>query len=256
MKVLSVIVFIIILVFMFIFVQNVSKRETNKTSDITSTATPTPARSNESKLMSPSIVVKDVSKISLFSNLEKKLSAKDAKEEYACNAIINGGFYSAPENGNGNGKHLGLFATNGNVLSEEIHSSLFNGFFSVSNGAARITFDKPQIDTFALQTGPVLIKDGKPLNLSIENDERARRAVAIVTPQNEVIFLMLYDTNSLVSGPLLSEVPNILSDLDSNTSLDIKDAINLDGGAHSAFISEEVQLTDIQTPGGYFCIQK
>jgi uncharacterized protein YigE (DUF2233 family) len=200
------------------------------------------------------IIVRNMDKISLLSNIVERLSASEAKEKYGCTAIINGGFYSADESGE-NAKHIGLFISNGNQISPSQTNTLFNGFFSISGTTPSISSTVPPNVKTALQTGPVLMKNGKASLLTLARDEDARRMIAATTPQNEVIFLALYDPSSFFNGPKLEEVPKILSDIDKSTSLDFKDAINLDGGSHSAFISEEISLTDVQTPGSYFCVK-
>jgi uncharacterized protein YigE (DUF2233 family) len=194
------------------------------------------------------VVVRDMDKLSLHSNLVDNMSVYEAKEKWGCKYIINGGFFGEDR------KHIGLFVEDGTVLSKEKQSSLFNGFISMADGNAYITQNALPNAVNAVQTGPMLIKDSRALKIT-SNEEKARRMVAAVSQTGDVIFIALYNNSSLVSGPTLSELPNILKEIEKNSSLEIKDAINLDGGAHSAFISDEVQLTDIQTPGSYFCIQ-
>lgn len=194
------------------------------------------------------VVIRDMDKLSLHSNLIDNISVYEAKEKWGCKYIINGGFFGEDR------KHIGLFVEDGKVLSKEKQSSLFNGFISMVDGKVYITQNALAHPTNAVQTGPLLIKDNIALKI-ISNDEKARRMVAAVSQTGEVIFIALYDSSSLVSGPTLSELPNILNEIEKNSSLEIKDAINLDGGAHSAFISDEVQLTDIATPGSYFCVK-
>lgn len=221
--------------------------------DIRTTAIPSPSTNSSSvkihDFQSSWSVVQNTKTISLYSNLVDQLSAQEAHDKYNCTTLINGGFFTE------DGKHLGLFVTHGNFLSLEKQSSLFNGFFSLTNGKPSITSKAPEIKDIALQTGPLLMKDGEPLHLSMKNDENARRVVAAITNENQVVFLVFYNASSLVLGPTLEQLPQVLNDLQKEENLNIKDAINLDGGAHSAFISNEIQLTDIQTPGSYFCVK-
>jgi hypothetical protein len=47
----------------------------------------------------------------------------------------------------------------------------------------------------------------------------------------------------------------LLDDLEKNSSINIKDAINLDGGTHSVYKSGQLNLTEASIAGGYFCIK-
>ncbi len=228
------------------------------TDEITNTITPsislsptqslsTSASTPQSGIQSSWIVVRDIDKISLYSNLNEKLAAKEAKEVYGCNALINGSFFGEDQ------KHIGLFITEGKTLSIPKDSTLFNGFFSIQAKKPVIASQIPSNAYTAIQTGPILMRNGVAVQIT-SGSEKARRMVAAVSSTGEVIFLTFYDSSSLALGPTLSELPKHLQELNKNTNLEIKDAINLDGGAHSAFLSDQVQLTDIQTPGSYFCV--
>lgn len=217
--------------------------------ELSPTITKFPIQTDGKSMNSSWVIVRDMSKIELRSNLDERLGSVEAKEKYGCGSLINGGFYTKENT------HIGLFVTNGQKLTSETTNSLFNGFLSITKTDAVIGASSPALDNIALQTGPLLMKNGTPLPLSLARDENARRMVAATTPQDDIVFLTLYDSSSLASGPKLEDVPAILLDIDKKTSLDFKDAINLDGGAHSAFISEEIQLTDFQTIGSYFCVK-
>ncbi len=195
------------------------------------------------------IIVEDVNKISLKSNLEEKLTAKEIVEKESCQHLVSGGFFTL-EN-----KHIGLFVSERKKISEAINSNLFNGYFYINkNGKAEISSSIPNFPKLALQSGPILVKNGIPQVLNIKNDEHARRIVVTTNKNEQVIFLAFYDTSNYVGGPTLSELPNVLADLEKNTSLDFENALNLDGGTHSTFISDAFSLTELSTIGSYFCI--
>lgn len=205
-------------------------------------------------IQSSFIIVKNTSKISLHPNFIDKLSVNEAKEKLNCTALVNGGFYAISKDEERIATPLGLFISDGNKLGNARSSTLFNGFFSVDEKPS-ITYSAPEESKNVIQTGPVLIKEGKTLTLSLARDENARRIVAAITEAGDIIFMTFYDRSSLASGPKLADVPKLVKQVSDDNNLEIKDAINLDGGNHSAFITEEVQLTDIATPGSYFCIK-
>ena len=195
------------------------------------------------------ISVKKSENISLYSNLEEKLTTDEIVEKYKCSNLASAGFYGKDD------KHLGLFISEYELLSDFKKSALFNGYFSVSNENVYIGNELPKNPRFAIQSGPLLIKKGKPIKLEIRNDEEARRVVAGVTEENEVIFIVIYNKELIFQGPSLNDLPKILSDLTKQLEININDAINLDGGTHSAFFSDEVKIRELSPIGGYFCIK-
>jgi hypothetical protein len=62
--------------------------------------------------------------------------------------------------------------------------------------------------------------------------------------------------NNPVSGPKLNELPGIIKNINKSTSLNIVSALNLDGGAHSAFLTQSTDLNELSTIGEYFCIKR
>lgn len=242
---------IIISFLIFLQTKNPTKQSPDKTNiepTVQSTNTPKPTE-KLTGIQSSWFLVHDVSRLSLHSNLEEKLGATDFKEKYNCKAVVNGGFF------NEENEHIGLFIEDGRLIQKEQSNSLFNGFFSATNRNATITTDRPTGPRFALQTGPILIKDSQVYTLKLVRDEKARRMVAAITKDGMVVFITFYDASNLTSGPKLVELPELVEKLNEENNLNIVDAINLDGGNHSAFITNEVQLTDVQTPGSYFCVK-
>ena len=75
------------------------------------------------------------------------------------------------------------------------------------------------------------------------------------TKEGKVIFIVAYTKGNPLSGPRLTELPEIIDELSKNAKLDIVDALNLDGGSHSAFLTKSFQLTEISTIGSYFCTE-
>jgi uncharacterized protein YigE (DUF2233 family) len=246
-------VFLLVLIIgIFIFTRSQGETLQDQSAvEVTTTPTITIEPSHtQTGIQSSWFIVNDISKLSLHSNLEDKLSVNDYKEKNNCESIINGGFYSEE------GKHIGLFIEDGRLLQKEQLNQLFNGYFSAQSRTVSISTDRPTGPRFALQTGPILIADGQMKTLKLMRDEKARRMVVGITESGNVVFMTFYDASTLTSGPKLVELPQLVQKLNEENNLNITDAINLDGGNHSAFISDEVQLTDIQTPGSYFCVRE
>jgi uncharacterized protein YigE (DUF2233 family) len=196
------------------------------------------------------ITVNDVGKLFLNSNLSKKLDSKTLATRDNCEHLVSGGFYDTNDN------HLGLFISEGETINEERESSTFNGFFNVSkSGLASITRYPIFSPRISLQTGPFLLENGKPLELSINNDKNARRVAVGITNNNLVVFIVIYEQSNTYSGPKLSELPEIIENINKEKKLGLVNVINLDGGAHSAFISDLVSLNEASPIGSYFCIK-
>lgn len=212
--------------------------------------TPKPTFASSTKSNVRYITVRDASKITLVSNLKDKLAASEAKEKDGCAYLVSGGFY------NQEGKHIGLFVSEQAKISEAISDPTFNGFFSID------TANNPTISTIqianprlSLQTGPILFRNSKPLALNLKSDESARRIIAAVNSFGHITFIVFFNQTNPIEGPTLSSLPKLVNDLNKDTNLDYDEAINLDGGAHSAFITDTVNIREISTIGSYFCIK-
>lgn len=187
-------------------------------------------------------------KTKLYSNLREQKLSEEIWVDKNCQILVNGGFYSK------NDTHLGLFVTNFETITPEIESPLLDGFLWIKSNNASIgnnaPEDKPRI---AVQTGPLLMQNSKPLILKINNDEPERRIVAGTTPDNKLIFLAVYRDGSIYQGPLLGKLPEIINLFNIKTGTEIINAINLDGGSHSIFISSYDRLNELTRVGSYFC---
>lgn len=189
--------------------------------------------------------VEETGKLKLFSNLVKKQEAQLLKEVNNCQALVNAGFYDEKD------QHLGWFVSEGKEISPAQTNRLFNGFLTVSDDGAIIDFE-PRPGSVGLQSGPVLVYDGKPLKLTIKDDQPRRRVVAALTRDQQLIFLVILANQSDYAGPLLSETPKLLLALNP----EIVAAINLDGGSASAFLTAAVSLRESRPIGGFFCYTK
>lgn len=202
---------------------------------------------NGSKLEVVWAEIEDSSKVDLHLNLKDKKTAVSASSDFSCKVLVNGGFY------NKEGEPIGLFVSEGNSLSAWQENSLFNGVLGITKDG------KPQVNeqgkgfVDAVQAGPVLVREGVYKELSIKNDGTERRVVGVVTKEEKLIFLSFYNPTSYYLGPNLEDVPGLLKSFGKETGIQIKDAINLDGGTASAFYAEGVSLTELRPIGSYFC---
>lgn len=196
------------------------------------------------------IITRDKKNINLYSNTTEGLTSNEAVIKNNCKYLISAGFVDTSNN------HIGLFKNHKGLISKSVINNTFNGFFFIDiDSSGYISYNEPTNSLIALQTGPVLIKNNSTVNLSLTNDENARRVVAAVNRKKEPIFIVFYSKGNPLSGPRLEELPSMLEELEQNTSINITDAINLDGGSHSVFIGDQITLLELSIVGGYFCIK-
>lgn len=195
--------------------------------------------------------VDDPSSIEFISNYGDFVSSADAFEKYQCKKLANGGFYNVDNT------PLGLVVSNGEQLYRYRENSLMNGILSINDfGTPRITSSFPSGNLEnAVQSGPVLWENGNSKLLNLRSDKASRRVVSAVTGSNELYFFVLYNPESSFEGPLLVNLPSLVKEIDSRLNLNIADAINLDGGAASVFINEEVSLSELSPVGSFWCVK-
>jgi uncharacterized protein YigE (DUF2233 family) len=192
--------------------------------------------------------VRDITKLSLIDNFTQTKASESLMKDHTCQYAINGGYYDTRN------RPLGLFI-NGTVNTSPIENPLVNGYIVISNRAT-ILYDVPQSPTMAIQTGPMLISDNAPLLLAIKNDEYARRMVAGVSSNGILVFLAVFIPETKVQGPKLSDLPNIVTLINSTLPHPVITAINLDGGNASVFKNETTYIQEISSVGSVFCLQK
>lgn len=194
--------------------------------------------------------VSDPNALTLIPNFSKKADAKTLFDENRCMNGINGGFYDTAN------KPLGEFQVGGTYYGGQIENELVNGFvWADASGSAIISSNLPyQSFRFALQTGPILLFNGLPIQLTINNDIGARRMVAAKSRQNQLIFLAIYNGDAVFDGPKLADVPTIIQNISNKEKLAIADAINLDGGSASTFYHGDTVLSELSPIGSLFCV--
>lgn len=224
----------------------------------TETNTPTPSivnnyiteiGLNNNKFQTAWFVVNSPEKLFLYPNFTQKLPSFELKKTNNCNSLVNAGFYDKSN------KPLGLFISEGKVISEEIESFLFNGvFFLDDKNLPEILVTPPKINIrLAVQSGPILWEEGTERTLKIIDDKMARRMIIGITEKKEIIFLSFYDKESPLQGPYLQDLPKLIRILNDKMDLKILSALNLDGGSASAFSANNLTLSEISNIGSFFC---
>lgn len=189
--------------------------------------------------------------IFLIPNFQQKNTAKEVQNANTCRSLTNAGFYTSDS------RPLGLFIADGVTLHERQTSSVANGFFWVNNeGVAGITSSAPvEHIRIALQAGPIVRRNGQLVLLSLTTDEQARRIIVTTTNNTTLVFLAVYDPENNYLGPLLADVPSHMSIIQDKIGETFENAINLDGGSASAFLSKEVSLQELTPVGSFFCVR-
>ena len=185
--------------------------------------------------------------LTLIPNYSQKRTGTEVNGANSCNHLVNAGFY------NQDGTPIGLIVNNGQIINGFQTNLLFNGIFSVSDKIPEISAKTPQSPRLAVQSGPILISGGQPQILDIKDDESARRIVVAITKDERLFFLSFYNPESVYEGPLLTDLPAHLQKFEELSRVDISDALNLDGGSASVFITKEVSLGELTNVGSFFC---
>jgi uncharacterized protein YigE (DUF2233 family) len=193
--------------------------------------------------------VDDLSKLRLIPNFDSKFPTEELYEDNNCNNLINGGFYTQDY------KPIGLLVVEGKQMSEKISNQTFDGFLLVAENIVVInrTGDIESVK-YALQTGPVLIENGEKESLKLTRDQYARRMFAFIDNDGRLYFATVFNSSSYLQGPLLASIPQVIEIIEENSELQIDSAINLDGGAASAFYTPEFKLEESTSVGSFFCV--
>jgi len=194
--------------------------------------------------------VENISGLRLYDNFEKKLTLDEIIEKNECIFIINGGFYDKTNS------PIGLFQNDFGIISPFENNVLFNGIFSVCDlDIARITQSSPFDNLrLALQTGPVLISEYKMFKIK-ESENKARRSVVVISEDNRLFFIVVFDGKSVFLGPALFELAEIIEIISGDLGIKTKYALNLDGGSASFFYNIDNKLSELSPVGSYFCIK-
>lgn len=193
--------------------------------------------------------------LKLIPNFTQKEDGELLAETHNCAIAINGGFYLSE------GKPLGLFIAQDQKYGEEIRSNLATGFvWQEKDGGKFISSNKPQnlqnLD-FILQTGPHIMVGEKKLKLV--DDEPARRSLLSQTHEKKLFAIAVTEKESTLSGPLLADIPVILSSPEVKKFIDFETAINLDGGSASFFFVKQFRnpfvFSELKPVGSLLCVK-
>lgn len=192
--------------------------------------------------------VNDIDSLEFKQNFNEKISSEILYEKNECKYLVNGGFYTLQY------EPIGLLVIDGKNISEQVDNKTFNGYLVIDK-KAEITRDKSiRSNKYALQTGPVLIEDGKSLALNLTRDKYARRMVAFLDSEENLYFAAIFNNSSYLQGPYLASTAKAIEEIGKNLNIRITDAINLDGGAASAFYTPDFRLKESVSIGSFFCV--
>jgi len=185
----------------------------------------------------------------LHPNFEERYTLQESIEKYGCINLTSGGFYSEANS------PIGLFISEAEIISNKDSNNLFNGYFTLTkNGEAAISKDySGEPVRIGLQAGPILIQNGQIQRLVLANDKMARRIVVALTKEGNIYFITFYNEESVFVGPLLADLPLLVSNIQNKFDIEFISALNLDGGAASAFYNQEIQLSELTPIGSFFC---
>lgn len=188
--------------------------------------------------------------IRLIENFSEKKSSLDLMKLYECEETVNGGFYDTDDT------PIGLWQSDQEKLGGAKNNSLLDGFFwKTLNGTYGIGSDYPEETQFAIQSGPVLMKDSIVRTLQIRNDEPARRIISFIDNNRSLYFAVFYDKENTYSGPKLGDLPQVLAIFAQKAGLKPSHALNLDGGSASVFITPSIRLEELTHAGSIFCVK-
>jgi hypothetical protein len=249
------VVIVSISVFFGIYIKNIQKEESDVLSIDSKKESELPLNTIELRASQQYFAswIKPISadRINLHLNTGFKKNMRDFYIDNECKYLTSGGFYTSDD------RPLGLFFTNDVLVRNYVGHNLMRGIFSadynnIINISTEINFDSIR---FALQTGPILILNGEKYKYSIKNDRYARRIAVAITSDNLALFIAFYGKENSFSGPLLSELPDLLDQFSKLQNVNIFSAVNLDGGTASAFVGDELILEEIKYIGSFFCIK-
>ncbi len=189
----------------------------------------------------------DPHKLSLVANYAEKRTSFELMIAGKCSAGINGGFYGT------DGKAQGLVKIDKKILNKSKQSITLNGFIYIDN-ILHISKEFSDSAKIALQTGPLLISNGKVTKFNMERDKPARRMIFAKDLSGRVIFIAVFDPETEKIGPYLKDLPEILQLINLKEDLNLTDAVNLDGGGASAFHSPEKVLSETFPVGSWWCV--
>lgn len=197
-------------------------------------------------------VVADTTKVAVGINQELEFSSQQLMDKLSCRVLTSGAFYDTAN------QPLGLLVDQGATLSAWRPNQLLHGLVGFDLISQKIVVTKEPQDfdfEWAVQAGPMLWQDGQQLSLNLSADQAARRIIAGVTDQGQLVLLTIVAKDSLYGGPKLVDVASILQSWQEQTKINLMAALNLDGGTASAFLSPTLKLKELKPIGSYICVE-
>lgn len=188
--------------------------------------------------------------VRLIPNFQNRKASFELARQYGCTRYVNGSYYDKSY------RPLGLFFSEGSTLGNDSRSPLLNGYLWQDDMETNITMMPPRKADWILQTGPMLIDAGTALSLTLRDDEPARRTAAMTGTDGDLFFLSVFHGESVLTGPYLSELPEVLYAIARKTGIDPGTAVNLDGGSASAFHDGEHTLSEFTSVGSILCLSE
>lgn len=186
----------------------------------------------------------------LFSINTQRLSSTEIVDQHSCDYLVNGGFYDEEFS------PLGLVTINSERVQQPISSSIFDGFLSFDNSNnASINKTPSNNPLIEIQTGPIILFNRQKQDIN-QTGKLARRILAITDKDSNIFFVVLYDPENIYNGPPLSEIHDMVMELEKNLHTTFESVINLDGGSASVFYTKAFKLPEVRTIGSYFCIRE
>jgi uncharacterized protein YigE (DUF2233 family) len=170
-----------------------------------------------------------------------------------CDFAINGGLYTEEA------KPVGLFYLNGQSLGQQITHQTFNGFLTqnkknILNISSQDDFDNDLTQyNFALQSGPFYNFQNSYTSTDFVNHEFSRRHLIVEDNQNNFYFFSISLTENAFSGPRLEDIPVFFTSSEIQKIAQFTNALNLDGGAASAFYDGTYLVQELTPVGSILC---
>lgn len=196
-------------------------------------------------------IVPPEAKVRVGVNQDLEYSGDQLQEQLNCRVLTSGAFYDV------NGDPLGLLVSQGATLSAWRNSQLLHGLIGreILGGRYKVLGESEDVSwDWAVQAGPVVWFAGEPVRLSLTADQAARRVVAGVTPDNQLVLVVIVANDSLYLGPTLTSLPQVLAAWQEAVGINLISGLNLDGGTASTFISPTFKLKELKPIGSYICV--
>mgnify|MGYP002079070300 CR=1 FL=1 len=181
------------------------------------------------------------SRVELINNFNSQLKSHEIAEQYNCQNLVNGGFYTKDN------KPLGGYYDSSGWVREFNQNPLIDGVVFFKNGEV-VSGD------WALQTGPLLVYERLATVLKIKDDKYARRIVAAKHKNGDVYLFAIVGDDSVYVGPLLADLPSVMLEIADEMDLEWQNVVNLDGGSASAFIGDDFSLLERTWIGSALCV--